>query len=517
MINEIGVSFLKNDNFKERLKSSSETYNDFKNIFDKANIKQNDFNYKKILNKKEESMSSTNDLYSKMKNEPSNIKSLNKSKRNVNSTKNNTEVIKKPLENSRNCEDNLEELEKTLKSIENEGISLLEIIEISVEQLNNSINDETDITKMNELISNVDETLTTKETSVENNKEIITLIEQLNNDLKNIQSEFSEKLKMIENGNNKEIKNNDIQNMNVSKEFNKIIESLKNIIANGINQINRLENNVKENDIVLMSNSKKIFDELNIKIKTTETSMKKLITKVDDLLGLMSDSSNLTIEKQSVSLSSKSDNQIKVESQENNLDINLKNELKTNLSTSNESGTDTNSDSKSNNSEGTIINNMNSMVDKSLNLNNESFEKILNNESIEKDVGQQVYKQMRKVKLQNGDQTIRMILKPEALGEISLKMSFNKGVLTTQFIAENELTKQLLEKNITQLKEQLETQGYEIKEFKIINKEETQANNLNEYDEQQNSNNSNEKRKKEEKEEKNTDFDSILNQVDEII
>lgn len=62
---------------------------------------------------------------------------------------------------------------------------------------------------------------------------------------------------------------------------------------------------------------------------------------------------------------------------------------------------------------------------------------------------------------------VRISLRPEALGEISLKIATENGIVTAQFVAENEKVKQIIESNFNQLKQALNEQGIVVSELSV--------------------------------------------------
>lgn len=80
----------------------------------------------------------------------------------------------------------------------------------------------------------------------------------------------------------------------------------------------------------------------------------------------------------------------------------------------------------------------------------------------------QIQKNMKNIRLANGTQEIKMILKPEQLGEVNLKLALDKGGLTAKFVVQSEAVKEAIDKNLHTLKETLQAQGVEVKEIKIL-------------------------------------------------
>ncbi|WZL82889.1 flagellar hook-length control protein FliK [Vallitaleaceae bacterium 9-2] len=73
-----------------------------------------------------------------------------------------------------------------------------------------------------------------------------------------------------------------------------------------------------------------------------------------------------------------------------------------------------------------------------------------------------------KVEVTQGKQDIILQLQPENLGKIAVNISKENGVMTGQFIAESEAVKSLIEKNVPILKQQLEAQGIDLRDVKIV-------------------------------------------------
>ncbi|MDE6357486.1 MAG: flagellar hook-length control protein FliK, partial [Eubacteriales bacterium] len=57
---------------------------------------------------------------------------------------------------------------------------------------------------------------------------------------------------------------------------------------------------------------------------------------------------------------------------------------------------------------------------------------------------------------------VKILLRPEHLGEVSLKISTHNGVVTAQFIAESQKVKEIIESNFNQLKDMLNEQGIDV-------------------------------------------------------
>lgn len=100
----------------------------------------------------------------------------------------------------------------------------------------------------------------------------------------------------------------------------------------------------------------------------------------------------------------------------------------------------------------------------------ESNPKILDKE-FERIDKKMVFEQMvEKAKLIADDnkQEIRIKLKPEILGELILKMEVEKGALLAKVLVDNYRTKELIEANLYQFKEEMKDNGWEIKTFEVF-------------------------------------------------
>lgn len=84
-----------------------------------------------------------------------------------------------------------------------------------------------------------------------------------------------------------------------------------------------------------------------------------------------------------------------------------------------------------------------------------------------KDVLDQIVTGM-KVQVSEGKSNIVLQLNPENLGKIALSLSHEKGVITGQFVAESEAVKKVIESNLNQLKTQLQNQGIQVNDLKIV-------------------------------------------------
>lgn len=73
-----------------------------------------------------------------------------------------------------------------------------------------------------------------------------------------------------------------------------------------------------------------------------------------------------------------------------------------------------------------------------------------------------------KLNLDDFKQEIRLKLKPEILGELMLKMEMEKGSILAKIMVDNYRTKEIIEANLYQLKEDMRENGLDIKTFEVF-------------------------------------------------
>ncbi|MCF6460544.1 flagellar hook-length control protein FliK [Clostridium sp. Cult3] len=107
------------------------------------------------------------------------------------------------------------------------------------------------------------------------------------------------------------------------------------------------------------------------------------------------------------------------------------------------------------------------MVDRSTSMENLEVREQDLKEISQKDLFKQI---VDKVKLIQDDfkQEIRIKLKPEILGELMLRMEMEKGDVVAKIMVDNYRTKEILETNLYQLKEDMRENGLEIKTFEVF-------------------------------------------------
>lgn len=72
-----------------------------------------------------------------------------------------------------------------------------------------------------------------------------------------------------------------------------------------------------------------------------------------------------------------------------------------------------------------------------------------------------------KVELKGDTTEVKMLLKPESLGEVALKISTQNGIVTAQFVAESQRVKEVIEAGFNQLKDMLTQQGINVAQLQV--------------------------------------------------
>lgn len=83
------------------------------------------------------------------------------------------------------------------------------------------------------------------------------------------------------------------------------------------------------------------------------------------------------------------------------------------------------------------------------------------------DIANQLVKGMKvELNLSNTSE-IKIMLRPESLGEVSLKLATDNGVITAQFVAESQRIKEIIESNFNMLRNALAEQGVEVSSLEV--------------------------------------------------
>ena len=83
-----------------------------------------------------------------------------------------------------------------------------------------------------------------------------------------------------------------------------------------------------------------------------------------------------------------------------------------------------------------------------------------------KNVMEQIVQNMR-FEVRGDMAEIRIQLRPEHLGEVSLRVATQNGIVVAQFVAESQRVKEIIESNFNQLRDALEQQGINISEIEV--------------------------------------------------
>jgi flagellar hook-length control protein FliK len=75
-----------------------------------------------------------------------------------------------------------------------------------------------------------------------------------------------------------------------------------------------------------------------------------------------------------------------------------------------------------------------------------------------------------KLQLKNGETVneVKIKLTPEALGDLMIKITMERGIVNARAIVENPVVKQIIESNLFELKENLKSQGINFDKFEVL-------------------------------------------------
>jgi flagellar hook-length control protein FliK len=99
--------------------------------------------------------------------------------------------------------------------------------------------------------------------------------------------------------------------------------------------------------------------------------------------------------------------------------------------------------------------------------NGGATEKFIQSDTFNKEFNRFFIRQVQMTRFPNGISEARIKLLPEALGSIDVKLSIQNGVLQAQFIAETQAGKELLESNLSSLRNQLIAHGIQVEKLEI--------------------------------------------------
>ncbi len=101
------------------------------------------------------------------------------------------------------------------------------------------------------------------------------------------------------------------------------------------------------------------------------------------------------------------------------------------------------------------------------NIRNDNRMVLINDKPVEvKEVIDQIVRKAELVLRQNASE-IRINLKPEFLGKMTIKIAVEQGIVTARFLTENMQVKHLLESNLNTLRQALESQGIKVERTEV--------------------------------------------------
>lgn len=270
------------------------------------------------------------------------------------------------------------------------------------------------------------------------------------------------------------LSNNNV--FNILKEVNQVLKDIlidENISINELNQVLEKESGIKEvevnNEIQYANNNiskEKQEQDTNLKIEIVDSRTKKENSQTENHQEIENsvteennnskiDSNNLTNSSNNLTNNSNNSNDSKNNTEINNIIFN-----------SNKSKVDSNSNKV--NFENQFDNILpHSTVNKFETISVNTLGEIVYQETTVKDIINQITTQV-KIAFTNKTTTISFHLQPENLGKIAFSVRNENGLMTGSIIAENNSVKEALEMNLSNLKANLNQQGIQLDEIRVI-------------------------------------------------
>lgn len=261
------------------------------------------------------------------------------------------------------------------------------------------------------------------------------------------------------------------KNIGENKEFSKLIDVFKDDeLLKQSNESNLIK---IKNSLESIENSVEDIKKIVASMSKNTIGLNKIQQNKSDLLNV----ENVENEKNVDSINEASNDQLENSNSNGKNDSEESSSNKSNASVSNEEINSTKS--SDNKSESIVFKNITESSDI------DSKESVVSKDKLERNILKQI-QENAKLNLKNGKQEIKMLLKPEKLGELTLKVQIHKGQLFAKAFVQNETVKNALESQFQELKQMFQNQGYKQVDFNV----ETQKQNL-----QQNGQGFNEKQK----------------------
>jgi len=93
--------------------------------------------------------------------------------------------------------------------------------------------------------------------------------------------------------------------------------------------------------------------------------------------------------------------------------------------------------------------------------------------AVQREVMNQIFESVR-AEVRGNVTEVRLLLRPESLGEVSLKIATDNGIVTAQFMAQNQRVRQIIESNFNELRDILTEKGIEVSALSVsVNNGET--------------------------------------------
>ncbi|MBS4536050.1 flagellar hook-length control protein FliK [Clostridium sp. D2Q-14] len=385
-----------------------------KNIVDKKDDKFDSF-LKKESDKKEKVETSNNSEKNQVKNEKNDNKQIKQKDSKVISKKFSKDKDIDSKENDSEDLDIKSTNDNQILYLINSIINNMDVDAMGIEEIETLSNIEETIQHINEEMLNVD--LDSKKEVI---KELLVKLESMNNDI------FKKDLMEIINKSG--ISN--IDNTDLTIDHKKLLEDLEAVINELSDEVNKKNSNVN-----IETKSLEIEREDGEKILITEENFDTTNKRND----AKESNNDISVDNDEYIMEKKSNQFIEINSYDNE-------------------------------------NNLKSKFDIPYKEINNKVTELSSNSFDEFDIINQVKEKITFSDM--GDMQVAKIkLKPESLGEVSIKLSIQDGNITGKISVENQEVKQLLVNNIDQLKESFLTKGINVEGFNVSVGEDSQSNN----------------------------------------
>lgn len=269
------------------------------------------------------------------------------------------------------------------------------------------------------------------------------------------------------------VANLDVDALNMNAAFD--LTELKTLVDN-LNLINSSQL-IDSAELKQMLEDK--LDKLSRFIKTADTALNESNLESDNSLSIQNanaDAANPNLENQNMSNNSEAEkelvNKAKTDSkgQENNISMEESSKEQFQVASKKNLNVDSNTFSNNDMDMAAIKN-----IEVDSSKNNQIFEmnKTLTNSNVKPDLN--IFNQIldgTKLSISEDVSEMLLKLKPDNLGNLSMKISIERGMMVARFEVESQIVKEAIESNLEDLRNALSDKGFEVKEFNVsVNKD----------------------------------------------